>query len=128
MNASNTTNVIDRILNLTIVVLATLPATGCSPGTLPGEPSTIAVGGGGGRYNGTLTYRRLGGSFTLTESPQPLDLSIVLRAADQVTGRFQAPDTFGSIQGTLNGDLAAGTMTVTVLVVTTARQPNGTPV
>src|SRR6266571_1287792 len=88
-----------NVLHMAIGALAAACAASCSPGTLPGSPSTIVVGGGGGRYNGTITYRRLGGTFVLTESPQNLDLSIVLRQNDQITGRFQSPETSGTIQG-----------------------------
>ena len=98
----------------------------CSPGTLPGSPSPILFGGGGGRYNGTVTYRRVGTSgFTITETAQALGLSIVLRQGNQVTGRFESAESSGSLQGTLNGDLANGSFAATILISSVARSGGG---
>jgi hypothetical protein len=92
----------------------------CSPGTLPGSPSPIAVGGGGARYNGTITYRRLAGNYTVSESAQPLSLSLVMRGADQISGRFEAGQSTGTLTGIVSGNLAGGTFQATALVINTA--------
>jgi hypothetical protein len=97
-------------------------AAACSPGTLPGSPSPIAIGGGGGRYNGTIVTRRVAGNYTLNELAQGLDLSLVLREGAQLTGRFTGGENSGTVQGVLNGTLAGGTFQVTLLISTTARQ------
>lgn len=99
-----------------------LVAAACSPGALPGSPSPILVGGGGGRYNGSITYRRLGGNYTISEFSQSLALSLVLRSGDEIVGRFEAGGAIGTIQGTLAGDLANGTFRATILVTTSATQ------
>jgi hypothetical protein len=99
-------------------------AVACSPGSLPGEPSPILVAGGGGRYNGTIIYRRLAGNYTVggDMATQPLSLSLVLRAASEMTGRFESSQSSGTIAGVLNGSLASGTFQATVLVLTPASQ------
>jgi hypothetical protein len=97
-------------------------ASSCSPGRLPGSPSPILSAGGGGRYNGTITYRRVGGAYAISEASQPLTLSIVLRDVDQVTGRFEAGETSGTLQGVIDGSLGAGSFQATALLVTMARQ------
>jgi hypothetical protein len=102
--------------------------TACSPGTLPGAPSSILVGGGAGRYNGSITYRRVGGNFTISETPQAFNLSLVLRQVDQITGRFESGESNGSVQGVLTGDLAAGSFLATIVVSTLARQASGAAV
>ena len=112
-----------RMLKLLMpVALLAGAAASCSPGTLPGSPSPIAVGGGGGRYNGTIVTRRVGGNYTLNELSQALDLSVVLREGAQLTGRFTGGESTGTLQGVLAGNLAGGTFQVTVLISTTARQ------
>lgn len=99
----------------------TLSATACSPGSLPGSPSPILVGGGGGRYDGTLSYRRVGGAFAIDESRQSMSMSLVLSVADQFTAQVQtAGGSRGSLQGRLNGALNGGTFTATLLVSTPA--------
>lgn len=113
-----------RVLAATLLAIATTIAA-CSPGTLPGSPSPIAVGGGGGRYNGTIITRRVAGPYTLTETAQALDLSMVLRDSAQVTGRFTAGESNGTLQGLLSGNLAAGTFQATVLISTAARPTGG---
>lgn len=97
-------------------------AAACSPGTLPGSPSPLAVGGGGGRYNGSITYRRLGGNYAISEVTQTLNLSLVVREDNQITGRFDSGNSSGSLTGILRGDLASGTFEATVLVLTPANQ------
>ena len=97
-------------------------ATACSPGALPGSPSPILVGGGGGRYNGSINYRRLAGNYTVSEATQSLILSLVLRAGSEITGRIETGATSGTLQGTLSGDLANGTFRATILVSTAATQ------
>lgn len=123
--ASSARTVAFRLALATAVITG---ATACSPGTLPGAPSSILVGGGAGRYNGAITYRRLGGTFTISEGSQTFNLSMVLRQVDQITGRFESAESSGSVQGVLTGDLAAGSFLATVFVSTQARQANGTSV
>ena len=114
-----------RHILVTALVTAALAAAACSPGTLPGSPSPVLVGGGGGRYNGSITYRRLGGNYTISEASQRLDLSLVLRDVNQITGRFDTGESTGTVQGVLRGDMANGTLDATVLVQTTVRQGGG---
>lgn len=111
-------------INILLVasVITAAAAAACSPGTLPGSPSPILVGGGGGRYNGSITYRRLGGNFAISEAPQGLNLSLTLRDVNQIVGRFETSESSGSVQGVLKGDMSNGTFDATVLVLTTARQ------
>lgn len=104
-----------------IPLVALLGAASCSPGTLPGTPSPIAVGGGGSRYNGTIITRRVAGNYTLSELSQVLDLSVVLREGQQLAGRFEAGESNGTIQGLLVGSLSSGTFQATVLISTAAR-------
>lgn len=108
-----------RVMLIPLVALA--GAASCSPGTLPGTPSPIASGGGGARYNGTITIRRVTGNYTLSEVSQVLDLSVVLRDGQQLAGRFNAGDSSGTIQGLLIGSLSGGTFQATVLIQTPAR-------
>lgn len=109
-------------LSRIVFVVVAAAAAACSPGTLPGSPSPILVGGGGGKYNGSITYRRLGGNYTIAEAAQPLTLSLSLRDVNQITGRFETSESSGTVQGVLTGDLSNGSFDVTMLVVTTARQ------
>ena len=94
----------------------------CSPGTLPGTPSALTVGGGGARYNGTITTRRLGGGYTINELSQALTLSLTVRGADQISGRIDSTGNTGTLTGTLTGNLAAGSFQATMLVSTSAQQ------
>jgi hypothetical protein len=110
------------VARLVTVMALACAVCSCSPGRLPGSPSPILTSGGGGRYNGTITYRRLGGSFTISEASQSLVLSIVLREADQMTGRFDAGETSGTLHGVITGSLGAGSFQATALVSTVARQ------
>jgi hypothetical protein len=109
------------LLVLTAFAIAA-SAAACSPGTLPGSPSPVLIGGGGGRYNGSITFRRVGGSYTISEATQQLDLSLVLRDVNQITGSFQSGESTGTVQGVLAGDMANGTLDATVLVQSIARQ------
>lgn len=111
-------------LVLAIAIATTLGA--CSPGTLPGSPSPLSVGGGGARYNGTITYRRLSGGYTVSESAQSLNLSLTMRGADQILGRYQVGGSSGTLSGVLNGNLASGTFQATTLVVTAASMGGAT--
>jgi hypothetical protein len=112
--------------HLFVVVLVTAAAAAaCSPGTLPGSPSPVLVGGGGGRYNGSISYRRLAGNYAIAEGSQRLDLSLALRDVNQITGRFETGETSGTVQGVLNGDMSNGTLDATLLVQTTVRQGGG---
>ncbi len=96
----------------------------CSPGTLPGSPSRIEFGGGGGRYNGTISYQRTGGDFLINEAQQSMSLSLVLAAADQFTAQFQTSGgSAGSLQGLLSGALNNGTFEATLLVTQPADSP-----
>lgn len=113
-----------RHLLVTALVAAAVSAA-CSPGTLPGSPSPVLTGGGGGRYNGSITYRRVGGNYTISEASQRLDLSLLLRDVNQITGRFETAESSGTVQGVLSGTLANGTLDATVLVQTTVRQGGG---
>jgi len=115
-----------RLNTLVVTVLLAAAVPACSPGTLPGSPSPVLVGGGGGRYNGSITYRRLGGNYTVAEGSQRLDLSLVLRDVNQITGRFESGESSGSVQGVLSGDMSNGTFDATVLVLTAARQGGAT--
>ena len=111
----------------TAMMAAALAATAasCSPGTLPGAPSPIASGGGGGRYNGTIGYRRVGSApYSFSES-QPLNLSLSMRGEDQIFGRFETPESSGSISGVVDGTLAGGTFDATILVSSAAGHPGG---
>ena len=112
----------NRIIVIAIVVAG---AAGCSPGTLPGSPSPIAVGGGGARYNGSVIYRRTGGNFAISEASQTLNLSLVVGDSNQVTGRFDSSSGTGTLAGVLSGDLAGGTFDATILVITLATQVSG---
>ena len=107
-------------LALAAAIATTLGA--CSPGTLPGSPSPLSVGGGGARYNGSITYRRLSGGYTLSESAQSLNLSLVRRGADQIQGRYEVGGSTGTLSGVITGNLASGTFLATTLVVTPANQ------
>ncbi len=111
-----------RLKMLVLLLIAAGASGACSPGTLPGSPSPVLVGGGGGRYNGSITYRRLGGNYIVAEGAQRFDLSLALRDVNQITGRFESGETSGTVHGVLNGDLSRGTFEATVLVVTSARQ------
>lgn len=104
---------------LCAVLVVAMGVAGCSPGSLPGSPSPILSGGGGGRYDGTLTYRRVGGSFAVNEAAQGMTLSLELTADDQFSAQFTAAGgSRGSLQGTLNGALNNGTFLATLLVTT----------
>jgi hypothetical protein len=83
---------------IAIFVLAAAAAA-CSPGTLPGSPSPIVIGGGGGKYNGSITYRRLGGNYTISEASQALSLSLALRDVNQIIGHFETGESSGTVQG-----------------------------
>jgi hypothetical protein len=112
-------------LSLLVSIIGVLGAA-CSPGTLPGSPSPILVGGGGGKYNGSITYRRLGGNFSITEASQSLTLSLALRDVNQIVGRFDTGESSGTLQGVLSGDMSNGTFDATVLIQTPARQNGAT--
>jgi hypothetical protein len=99
-----------------------LLASACSPGTLPGTPSALTVGGGGARYNGTITTRRIGGTYTINEAALGLTLSLTVRAPDQISGRVEVGGNVGTLSGTLSGNLAVGTFQATMLIPTPATQ------
>ena len=111
-----------RIRASSLLMLALVTAAACSPDTLPDTPSLVTVGGGGARYNGTITTRRLpGGNFTIVEGVQSLSLSLTVRGTDQINGRLEAGST-GSLTGTLTGNLASGSFQATLLISTPAQQ------
>jgi hypothetical protein len=112
-----------RIRASSLLMLALVTAAACSPGTLPSTPSLVTVGGGGARYNGTITTRRLpGGNFTIVEGVQSLSLSLTVRGTDQINGRLEAGGSTGSLTGTLTGNLASGSFQATLLISTPAQQ------
>jgi hypothetical protein len=102
------------------LALLTLAASssGCSRGALPGSPSPVNAVGGAARYRGTLTYTRVTGGYVVEPPRQGLDLSIVLGATDQLSGRFEADGSTGSLQGVIQGGLSSGTFSATLLVST----------
>lgn len=104
------------------LLLALVTAAACAPGTLPSTPSLVTVGGGGGRYNGTITTRRVAGNFAIAEGTQGLSLSLTVRGADQITGRLESGGTTGTLTGTLTGNLASGSFQATLLITTPATQ------
>jgi hypothetical protein len=104
------------------VTLTLAAAAACSPGTLPGNPSELTVGGGGARYNGTITTRRVGGNYTLNEAGQALTLSLTLRSTEQMFGRIDSAGSFGTLTGTITGNLASGSFQATILIPTVAQQ------
>jgi hypothetical protein len=114
--------VVSRTRAAFILTLALAAAAACSPGTLPGTPSTLAVGGGGARYNGTITTRRIGGTYTINEAALGLTLSLTVRAPDQISGRVEVGGNVGTLNGTLSGNLATGTFQATMLIPTSAQQ------
>jgi hypothetical protein len=101
------------------------PAYHCSSGALPGSPTPLNSVGGAARYRGTLTYSRLSGGFVVEPPRQRLDLSMVLGATDQLSGRFEAEGSTGSLQGVIQGTLSSGTFTATLLVATQVTSPSG---
>jgi len=112
-----------KLFWMAVVVLVLAP--GCSPGTLPGTPSPVLVGGGGARYDGTVTVRRVGGNYTLNEALQQLSLALVVRNG-QISGRFNAGVSSGTVSGNIDGNLAAGIMRATLLIATPAQQGGAT--
>lgn len=118
INAASRTR---RILWIAASVLGAMSLS-CSPGTLPGAPSRVEFGGGGGRYDGRISYRRLGGNFILDESLQEMTLSLQLTTSDQFSASFRSPNSQGTLVGTLNGALNNGTFRATVLVSVNATQ------
>ena len=115
-------SVVRRTRAASFLTLALLAAAACSPGTLPGTPSELTVGGGGARYNGTITTRRVGGSYTINELAQALTLSLTLRGTDQISGRIDVAGNIGTLTGTLSGNLASGNFQATMLIPTSAQQ------
>ena len=104
------------------LLLALVTAAACSPGTLPSTPSLVTAGGGGGKYNGTITTRRIAGNFAIGEGAQALSLSLAVRGTEQITARVDAGGNTGSLTGTLTGTLASGSFQATLLILTPAQQ------
>jgi hypothetical protein len=115
-------SVVTRTRAASFLAIALVAVAACSPGTLPGTPSALTVGGGGARYNGTITTRRIGGGYTINELSQALTLSLTVRGADQISGRIDSSGNTGTLTGTLTGNLAAGSFQATMLVSTSAQQ------
>ena len=111
-----------------LLMFGLVAAAACSPGTLPGSPSLVTVGGGGARYNGSLTTRRVGGGYTIAETPQALTLSLTIRTPDQITGRLDVGGNTGTLAGSISGNLASGSFQATMLVSTTAQQGAATTI
>jgi hypothetical protein len=111
-----------------VIALMLAVSAACSPGTLPGTPSELTVGGGGARYNGTITTRRVGGAYTINELGQSLVMSLTLRGTEQIFGRIEFGGTVGTLSGTLAGNLAAGSFQATILISTAALQGGTTTV
>ncbi|MBI4264117.1 MAG: carboxypeptidase-like regulatory domain-containing protein [Acidobacteria bacterium] len=117
MGANITRNRRTKLLAWVAVLAVVLASAACSPGSLPGSPSPLLSGGGGGRYDGTLTYRRVGGAFSINEAAQSLTMSLQLAAEDQFVAQFQSSGgSSGSLQGALNGTLSDGRFRATLLV------------
>lgn len=115
-------SVVTRTHAAFLLTLALVAVASCSPGTLPGTPSTLSIGGGGARYNGTITTRRVGGTYTINELAQGLVLSLTVRGTDQISGRIEFGGNVGTLTGTLTGNLAAGSFQATMLIPTSAQQ------
>ena len=111
-----------RTLASSFLSLALLTMWACSPGTLPGSPSAVTVGGGAARYNGTITTRRVAGNYSIVEGTQALSLSLTIRGTDQIQGRADTGGNAGSLTGTITGNLASGTFQATLLITTPAQQ------
>lgn len=104
-----------------LTAFAVLGAFGCAPGSLPGTPSPITVSNGGGRYDGTHTYRRVAGAFVVSEAAHAMTLALDLVGGDQISGQFTAADgSQGTLQGTVSGALNSGTFQATLLLTTPA--------
>jgi len=110
-----------RTLASSFLGLALMTAAACSPGTLPGSPSAVTVGGGAARYNGTITTRRVAGNYSILEGAQALSLSLIIRGTNQIQGRIDSGGG-GSLTGTITGNLASGTFQATLLITTPAQQ------
>ena len=109
-----------RVIACLALLALTAPAYQCSRGALPGSPTPVGSIGGAARYRGTLTYTRVNGGFAIEPPRQRLDLSIVLGAGDQLSGRFEADGSTGSLQGVVRGTLSAGSFSATLLLSTQA--------
>jgi hypothetical protein len=120
--------VVTRIHASFLLAFGLAAVAACSPGTLPGNPSSVTISGGGGRYNGTITTRRLGGNYTISELAQALTLSVTVRGADQISGRINVGDSVGTLTGTLTGNLASGSFQATILIPTPAQQGGTTTI
>ena len=59
----------------------------------------MTVGGGGARYNGTITSGLPGGNFTIVEGVQSLSLSLTVRGTDQINGRLEAGGALAHSRG-----------------------------
>jgi hypothetical protein len=107
-------------LGAMVTMVSALAVQACSRGSLPGSPSPIGAFGGGARYNGTLTHSRVAGGFQIDVSAHRLDLSIVVAADEALSGHFEAGDTHGTLQATLDGTMSNGHFEGAVLVFTPA--------
>jgi hypothetical protein len=103
------------------IVLLTGFAASCARGSLPASPSALTAGGGG-RYNGTMTFQRQTGTLQVDGSVRPLDMSVIVANLTQLSGRFTAGNASGTLQGTLAGNLLSGTFQGTTLVSVAATE------
>jgi hypothetical protein len=110
-------------LLMTLGLLAGLVS--CSPGTLPGSPNPLTQGGGGGRYNGSITYQQLSGNYTVSPIAQSLQLSITMSPSGQITANYQTTLNNGSLTGEVDGTLADGFFVATLLVSLRVQAPGG---
>ena len=117
-----------RLVLTTVVVLLAASAFRCSRGSLPGSPSPLGAAGGAARYDGTLTYRRLSGGFQIDTVTRRLDMSLVLGTGDQLSGRFEAGETRGTLQAALDGTMSSGRFQGTILISTPASAGGATSV
>lgn len=126
MRAMHTTvaRLLRRGRRLAVAVLL-LGSLSCSPGTLPGSPSALLVGGGGARYNGSITYQRLSGSHVISEAAHTMQISIAMTSGGQITAHFQTTQNNGTLAGEVDGNLADGFLQATLLVSLLAQAPGG---
>lgn len=90
-------------------------AATCARGSLPASPTAFTAGGGG-RYNGTMTFQRQAGTLQVDGAVRPLDMSVVVANQTQLSGHFTAGNASGTLQGTLAGNLLSGSFQGTTLL------------
>lgn len=100
---------------LALLMLTLGCAASCARGSLPASPTAFTAGGGG-RYNGTMTFQRQAGTLQVDGSVRPLDMSVVVANLTQLSGHFAAGNASGTLQGTLAGNLLSGSFQGTTLL------------